>query len=293
MKLRFLMLVILVAVTASLAGPPQAQKPLTKEEVMGLVRAGMDNTQLAKAVRERGIDFEPTEDYVQALRKAGAQDELIAALRTVKPQPLTKEQVLQLVAGGVPNQRAAMLVQQRGLDFLADEQYLDMLRVAGGDATVIAAVREASAAISGGLVVITSPNAEVYLDGKPQGRADGQGQFATNAMGGTYALKVSLAGKRDFEQNVTLAAGQSTRIEAALIDAPGSIRLHTVAGASISLDGANRGSADATGELVLSDIIPRNARPAHFGEGKAGVSAEHFSTPRTREPRRGDAKTLN
>jgi hypothetical protein len=293
MKLRFLILPVLVIAAALPAGPQQAEKPLTQEQVMQLVRAEMNNVQLAKLVRERGIDFEPTEDYIQALRKAGAQDVLIEALHALKPQPLTKDQVLHLVAGGVPSERAAALVQQRGIDLLADEQYLDMLRVAGGDATVIAAVREASAAISGGLVVITAPNAEVYLDGKPQGRANAQGEFAMNAMGGAYALKVSLAGKRDFKQNVTLAAGQSTRIEAALIDAPGSIRLHTVAGASISLDGANRGSADATGELVLSDIIPRNARPAHFGEGKAGVSAEHFSTPRTREPRRGDAKTLN
>jgi hypothetical protein len=255
-KLCFLILTILVAVATPLASPQQAQKPLTKEEVMGLVKAGLDNTRLAKAVRERGIDFEPTEDYVQALRKAGAQDVLIEALRTEKPQPLTKEQVLQLVAGGVPNQRAAMLVQQRGIDFLADEQYLDMLRVAGGDATVIAAVREASAAVSGKLVVMTSPNAEVYLDGKLQGRANAEGEFAMNAMRGAYALKVSLAGKRDFKQSVTLAAGQSTRIEAALLDAPGSIRLHTVAGASISLDGANRGSADAVGEFVLTDVRP-------------------------------------
>jgi len=256
MKLRFLILIALVAVMGRPALPQQPEKPLTKNQVMELVKAEMDNTQLAKSVRERGIDFEPTDDYVQALRKAGAQDVLIAALHTAKPQPLTKEQVLHLVAGGVPNERTATLVKQRGINFLADEQYLEMLRLAGANDTVLAAVREASAAATAHLVVVTLPKAEVYLDGELQGRADAQGELTMRAKPGAHTLKVSLAGKKDSEQNLTLAAPQTTRIEARLVDVPGSIRLRTLAGASISLDGASRGSADASGELVLANVPP-------------------------------------
>jgi formylglycine-generating enzyme required for sulfatase activity len=223
---------------------------------MGLVKAGMDNTQLAKAVRERGIDFESTDDYVEALRKAGAQDELIRALHAVKPQPLTKDQVLQLVAGGVPSQRAAALVTQRGIDFLPDEQYLDMLRTAGGDNTLLAAVREAGAAATGKLLVVTSPGAEVRLDGELQGRANAQGELVVKPKLGPHTVSVSSKGKRDFEQNVTIGGAQATQIEARLVDAPGSIRVRTQAGASVSLDGASRGSTDANGELVLTDIPP-------------------------------------
>jgi formylglycine-generating enzyme required for sulfatase activity len=255
-KACFFILIITLAVIARPASPPQGGKPLTKEEIMGLVKAGMDNTQLAKAVRERGIDFEPTDDYVEALRKAGAQDELIRALHAVKPQPFTKDQVLQLVAGGVPSQRAAALVTQRGIDFLPDEQYLDMLHTAGGDDTLLAAVREAGAAATGKLVVVTSPGAEVRLDGELQGRANTQGELAVRPKLGSHTVRVSSKGKKDFEQNVTVAGAQPTHIEARLVDAPGSIRVRTLAGASVSLDGVSRGSADSNGELVLADISP-------------------------------------
>jgi formylglycine-generating enzyme required for sulfatase activity len=256
MKTCFFILMISFAVMAQAGAPPQAEKPLTKDQIMRLVKAGMDNTQLAKAVGERGIDFEPTDDYVEALRKAGAQDVLIHALHAARPQPLTEDQVLQLVAGGVPSQRAAALVTQRGVDFTASDQYLDTLRTAGADDTLLTAVRQASAAVRGNLVIETSPDAEVYLDGEPQGRADAQGRLALKPKLGAHALKVTLKGKKDFEQSVTLAGLQAVEIEARLADAPGSIRVRTLAGARVTLDNESRGSADANGELVLGNLSP-------------------------------------
>jgi Flp pilus assembly protein TadD len=35
-------------------------------------------------VQERGIDFEPTDDYLQEVRLAGGEDELISALKSAK-----------------------------------------------------------------------------------------------------------------------------------------------------------------------------------------------------------------
>jgi formylglycine-generating enzyme required for sulfatase activity len=104
------------------------------------------------------------------------------------------------------------------------------------------------------LVVETSPNAEVFLGGEPQGHANAQGELGMKVRLGTHALRVSLAGKKDFEQSITLANVQATKIEARLMDAPGGIRLRTLAAASIFLDGTSRGSADASGELVLTNI---------------------------------------
>ena len=130
---------------------------------MDLVKAGMETPELVKLIHEHGIDFDLTDDYLQALRKAGAQEPVIQALRAARPKPLTKEQVLQLVAGHVPSQRAATLVKQHGIDFLPDEEYLETLRLAGADDTLIAALREAGEAVTAELVVTTSPNAEVYL----------------------------------------------------------------------------------------------------------------------------------
>ena len=121
----------------------QAAKPLTKDQIMTVVTAGMDNADLAKQIEARGIDFDLTDDYLQALRKAGAQEVVITALRTVKPSPspMSRDQLLLLVAGGVPSERAAALVKQRGLNFIPDEEYLQSLRTAGADDALIAVVR--------------------------------------------------------------------------------------------------------------------------------------------------------
>jgi formylglycine-generating enzyme required for sulfatase activity len=228
MKLRFLIQIILLAFFAQAGLPQQANPPLTKDQVMDLVKFGMDSTELAKRIKERGIDFEPTDDYLESLRKAGVQEPVIQAIRELKPKPLTREQVGKLIAGGVPSERAAALVKQHGINFEINDKYLDTLRVAGAGDTLIAALRKASTAVPAELVVITSPNAEVCLDGELQGRANGQGELVLKAQHGTHALKVSLQGKEDFEQNVTLAAQQATRIEARLEDVspprPGTVR---------------------------------------------------------------------
>jgi formylglycine-generating enzyme required for sulfatase activity len=229
MKLRMLTLIVLLVVLATPSRPQQANAPLTKDQVMDLVKFGMNSADLAKRIQGRGIDFEPTDDYLQALRNAGAQDEVIQALRAGRPKPLTREQVGELVAGGVPSQRAAALVREHGIDFLADEQYLDTLRVVGADDTLIAAVREASAAVPGELAITTSPGAEVYLDGALQGRANAQGELALKAKLGAHALKVTLAGKKDFEQSVTLAGRPALQVEARLADlgpSPGTVRVN-------------------------------------------------------------------
>jgi formylglycine-generating enzyme required for sulfatase activity len=221
MKRAVVIVPFFAAILAVSAAPPQAGPPLTKGEVMNLVKFGMNSADLVKKIKDLGIDFEPTDEYLEALRKAGAQEAVIQALNQARPKalkPLTQEQVGQLVAGGVPSERAETLVKQHGIDFLADEEYLRSLRLAGADDTLIAALREAGKAVTAELVVATLPDAEVYLDGELQGRANDQGDLAVKAKLGPHALKVSLKGKKDFEQNVTLAARQTTKIEARLED---------------------------------------------------------------------------
>ncbi len=119
---------------------------------MSLVAAGMDNGELASRIQDHGIDFDVTDDYVQGLRKAGAQEVVIKALHAARPASLSKEMVLKLVAAGVAAQRAVALVKQRGIDFLPDEKYLETLRVAGAAESLIAAIRAA-----GEMVVAPQP----------------------------------------------------------------------------------------------------------------------------------------
>ena len=73
-----------------------------------------------------------------------------------------------------------------------------------------------------GLTRIFVPRVGPPLGGP--GRADPQSELAAKVKPGTHALKVSLKGKKDFEQSVDPAGAQATRIEARRVDAPGSIR---------------------------------------------------------------------
>jgi formylglycine-generating enzyme required for sulfatase activity len=152
---------------------------------------------------------------------------LIQALRAARPMPLSKEQVLELVAGHVPSQRVAALVKQHGIDFSPDQEYLQTLRVAGAEELLLATLREAGAAVMAELLVITSPKAEIFLDGKSQGRGNFEGHLMMHATLGVHELKVSLPGKKDFEQTITVAAQRTTLAQARLEDlapSPGTVR---------------------------------------------------------------------
>jgi protein-disulfide isomerase len=71
------------------------------------------------------------------------------------------------------------------------------------------------------IVIQTSPNAQVYLDDVLNGQASPDGRFAiVNANPGEHKLRVSLPGKQDFQQSVTVVAGKEEQIAAALEDLP-------------------------------------------------------------------------
>jgi hypothetical protein len=61
------------------------QKPMTQAQVQALVRDGFGDESGAKLIEQRGIDFALAEDFVQALRAAGATEVFLNALRTAKP----------------------------------------------------------------------------------------------------------------------------------------------------------------------------------------------------------------
>src|SRR5208283_2185613 len=131
--------------------PPQAQqRPFTREQVSNMVRAGLGDESGAKLIEQRGIDFAPSEDFYQSLKGAGATEAFLNALRAAKPpepasakKPLNQVQVFALLTGQVPNHRVAMLVQERGIDFEPTDDYLQEVRLAGGEDELINALKNA------------------------------------------------------------------------------------------------------------------------------------------------------
>jgi formylglycine-generating enzyme required for sulfatase activity len=105
------------------------------------------------------------------------------------------------------------------------------------------------------IVVQTSPNAEVYLDDEYRGRASPEGRLViANPKPGKHNLRLSLPGKKDFQQKITVVAGKELRVAATLTDLPGSILVTTAPGAEVSVDNLSRGAADANGQVVISDV---------------------------------------
>jgi hypothetical protein len=54
------------------------------DEILQMVKNSLPSDQIADLVKESGIDFEPTDGYFETLRKAGAKEILIEAIRQAK-----------------------------------------------------------------------------------------------------------------------------------------------------------------------------------------------------------------
>jgi tetratricopeptide (TPR) repeat protein len=125
-------------------------KPFTQEQVSNMVRDGLGDESGAKLIEQRGIDFAPREDFLQTLKAAGASEAFLQALRAAKPpepasakKPLNQVQVFALLVGQVPSHRVTMLVQERGIDFEPTDDYLQEVRLAGGEDELISALKAA------------------------------------------------------------------------------------------------------------------------------------------------------
>jgi len=55
-----------------------AKKPLNQVQVFALLVGQVPSHRVTMLVAERGIDFEPTDDYLQEARLAGGEDELVS-----------------------------------------------------------------------------------------------------------------------------------------------------------------------------------------------------------------------
>ena len=124
---------------------------------------------------------------------------------------------------------------------------------AGKDVTAEVALAELPARI----VVHSAPGADVFLNDARRGATDANGELVLADLAtGSYALRVSTRGKKDFQEQVEAAAGKDVRVQATLLDQPGRIVVHSIPGAEVALDDSRRGSADANGELIVADVPP-------------------------------------
>ena len=67
--------------TPAAAARPANPKGLVKAEILQLLKGDVPSPQVTELVKERGINFTPTEADLEEIRAAGGDDDLIAALR--------------------------------------------------------------------------------------------------------------------------------------------------------------------------------------------------------------------
>jgi len=98
-----LMLVIAVILTL----PLRAQhKPFTQEQVTNMVRAGLGDDSGAKLIEQRGIDFAPSEDFIQTLKRVAGASDLVTVNFSFDAEPTVNSQAeLALATCGSHNLR--------------------------------------------------------------------------------------------------------------------------------------------------------------------------------------------
>ncbi len=83
-----------------LPSPASSQRapkpPLSKADVIYLLKGDVSPKRVGEIARERGIDFEVTPTVRSELRRAGATGELLAALRGLAPKPPAAPPVLEI-----------------------------------------------------------------------------------------------------------------------------------------------------------------------------------------------------
>jgi hypothetical protein len=207
-------------------------------------------------------------------------------LAQAERKPYSKEAIVGLLKGEVSPKRVAVLARQRGIDFQITPEVESELRRAGATDSLLATLRELAPTPPkppekpAEIVVQTSPGAEVYVDDQFAGRASPKGQLViANPRAGGHALRVSLAGKRDYERNVTVAAGQVTEITAVLADVAGTVVVRTLPGAEVFLDSANRGRTDPSGQLSVLDVAAGSHELRVTAAGKKDFSQSVTLTP--------------
>lgn len=163
-KLTLLFVAIVFSLSCGLAMPkPPQNKPLNKDQVMGLVRDHLGDETGAKVVEQRKIDFEPTDAFLSELRQAGAAEVFLQAVRDAAPTPesptasgqvpvtsgsppastsrrLDIFQISDLLLNGVTSRRVADLVEERGIAFVPTEITLQLLKDVGASPDLLDAV---------------------------------------------------------------------------------------------------------------------------------------------------------
>lgn len=135
-------------------------------------------------------------------------------------KPLTEAEIIDLLKNDVPSQRVESLVRQYGISFEMNDQTESALLVAGATDELLAALREVApkpTAVPTLMIAATPGGAQVFVDDELFARTSSEGRLKIASLTpGLHKVRISLDGYRDYEQGLTLAAGQTATVSTTL-----------------------------------------------------------------------------
>jgi len=132
-----------IPVAAQASAEVTARGPFSQTELIKGLAGGMSNKHLVTLVGEYGVDFSLTREIEERLRAVGANDELVEAVRKGQAKPLSENDLLKRLAGGMENKRLAAQVGQYGVELSLTPEIEERLRAAGANDVLVAAIRKA------------------------------------------------------------------------------------------------------------------------------------------------------
>ncbi|PYV16477.1 MAG: hypothetical protein DMG21_11635 [Acidobacteria bacterium] len=149
-------------------------------------------------------------------------------------KPLSKQEVIDLLTADLPSSKVGGAARQFGISFQVTTSVEGELRDAGANDSLIKTLKElapkpankpetetpVSPPVAGPpiLMIQSHPGgAQVYVDDEPVATTSPQGRLKLSQLSpGQHSVRLALSGYQDFEQQVSLTNGQTTKLEASL-----------------------------------------------------------------------------
>ncbi len=206
---------------------------LDKVQVLALVLGDVPSSRVATLVVERGITFQPKNSFLDLLKKVGADDGVITAVRVAerppdKPDPdagpsrdapLDRDQILNLLLTGMDSDVLTDLVSSRGIDFEPYDEYLHAYQIAGAKADVLGAIRQAGQSKLGASTMTMTAHEAMH----PKSAAGAPTAKIVHMSGEMEATRLISQAPPEYPQVARIARVQGTVRLAAMIGTDGSV----------------------------------------------------------------------
>jgi hypothetical protein len=118
--------------------------PLSKEEIIDLLKKKVLPAKIEKAVEDRGVNFNIDPATSNEIKLAGGSNSLIGAIASryvaTNTNPLTKAEILDMLKKKVALAKIENTVEKRGVSFNIDPTTSNEIKLAGGSNSLIGAI---------------------------------------------------------------------------------------------------------------------------------------------------------